>query len=60
VVLANNSPYELLAGVSGAFIVIVVALGIALAKTREDNAKRGEWQRIYEKLIDKLLDNKKD
>jgi hypothetical protein len=30
--------YSLLAGISGAFIVIIVALGIALARTREQVA----------------------
>jgi hypothetical protein len=40
--------YGLLAGVSGALIVIIVALGIALARTREELARLKEWVRVYE------------
>jgi hypothetical protein len=40
--------YQLLAGISGAFIVIIVALGIALARTREEVSKLKEWTRVHE------------
>jgi hypothetical protein len=46
----GDSVYQLLAGVSGAFIVIVVALGIAIARTRESLSKMQEWQRLHEEL----------
>jgi hypothetical protein len=47
-IVATSSVYELLAGVSGALIVVIVALGIGLARTREKVAKLEEWARLYE------------
>jgi hypothetical protein len=45
----NADVYALLAGVSGALIVVIVALGIAVARTREQVARLQEWMRVHER-----------
>jgi hypothetical protein len=45
----NADVYALLAGISGALIVVIVAIGIALARTREQVARLNEWIRVHEK-----------
>jgi hypothetical protein len=46
--ISAGSVYSLLAGVSGAIIVVIVALGIAIARTREQLSKVLEWQRLHD------------
>jgi hypothetical protein len=48
IIAVGNSIYQLLAGVSGALIVVIVAIGIALAKTREMVTRALEWIRVHE------------
>lgn len=51
--VSAGTVYSLLAGVSGALIVVIVALGIALARTREQISKQAEWQRLHDAQHDR-------